>query len=246
MRACFIPAGNLCLKIGRSTEAFTEFEADCQCNVFFQFFCSSSNTLCIAVCESVASGVCSAAAERSAEFGVTFFDCRITCHVAGFFFFVDNCGDVFKRLANLFTLCINRIGKCPAVNENEFHFRAFHSNRSHSRCLKETWGDDNFCAVLDCLTHCSDTIVVGCFRSVCRLVVLVRKLVCFGICLCAFVSSLVETTVHQLTDVCNDCNLIRFRSVVARCKACHACDNKSHTKYECYKFFHKLSPFWIF
>ena len=196
--------------------------------------------------KSVASRVRSAATERSTEFGVTFFDCRITCHVAGFFFFIHNCGYVLKRLSVIVTFRIYRIGKCPTVNENEFHFWAFFCNRSHCSCLQETGSDDNFCAVLDCLTHCSDTIVVGCVCAVCGLIVLIGEAVCFGICLCAFVSSLVETTVHQLTDVCNDCNLIRFRSVVARCKACHACDNKSHTKYECYKFFHKLSPFWIF
>lgn len=55
---------------------------------------------------------------------------------------------------------------------------------------------------------------------------------CFGICFCAFVRSLVKAAVHKLTDVGNYRNLIRFVFIavfVARGEREATC-NDSHNK----------------
>ena len=191
-----IPAGNLSLKLGRSGVVAAVLEADFYFYAGNAFFSRSRDSaLYVAVTETVAGRVGAAAAEGGAEFGVTVHNCRIACHIAGFFFFVRDCRHVAET-------------EVPTVDKDKFNVGVFGSDRFHCVGLKETGSNDDFRAVCDSLVHSLDTVVVGCVGAVSGLIILIGFLVCFRISFGTFVSTLVETAVHQLTYVGNDCDFI--------------------------------------
>ena len=93
-------------------------------------------------------------------------------------------------------------------------------------CLKETGSYDNLCAVVNCLSHCGNTVIIVCVRAVCGLIILDGDVVFLGVGFSAFPSSLVESLVVDLSYISNNSDLIGFFAT-----GCHGA--KDAEKHDC-------------